>query len=133
MPIDIKYKLYDVKKVSTADVYQTFLYAYALSSETELANTGVIYPAAIARFGLRLRVTRTSGSSSTRIRGAGLDIPSILEVLAGPGLAALHAEILATVRAITGLSDGNSTCPVAEVATRSTIDAALVVKAPRGR
>ena len=31
MPIDIKYKLYDIKKVSTADVYQTFLYAYALS------------------------------------------------------------------------------------------------------
>ena len=84
----------------------------------------MIYPATVTRCGPRLRVTRTSSSGSgvARIRGAGLDIPSTLEALAGSDPAALHAQVLATVQAITGLSDGNSTSLVTEVGTGSTIN-----------
>src|SRR5206468_11348553 len=32
LPIDAKYKLYDERRLDTSDVYQTFLYAYALGA-----------------------------------------------------------------------------------------------------
>lgn len=33
-PVDIKYKLYDTKKLSTADIYQAFMYAFASATNT---------------------------------------------------------------------------------------------------
>ncbi|WP_128108343.1 McrC family protein [Mycolicibacterium elephantis] len=44
IPIDVKYKLYDLKKFSAADIYQLFLYAYALGADAIERIAGLIYP-----------------------------------------------------------------------------------------
>ena len=62
VPIDIKYKLYSTKKFSPADMYQTFLYAYALSTDAEHARAGLIYPSTRMTDGPGLRVNRAAGT-----------------------------------------------------------------------
>lgn len=102
VPIDIKYKLYSTKKFSPADIYQTFLYAYALSTDAESPRAGLIYPATRMIEGPELRVNRAAGSGLAHIRGFGLDVPSALDALGGAHERALRANIVSAIRAITG-------------------------------
>ena len=43
LPYDCKYKLCENKKLSTSDIYQTFLYAYSLGDPGN-PRAGIIYP-----------------------------------------------------------------------------------------
>jgi 5-methylcytosine-specific restriction enzyme subunit McrC len=94
VPLDVKYKLYDTKKVAVGDIYQTFLYAFALG-KGELHRSGIIFPATSAVSGPTLSVRQLHGPTSARIAVLGLDIPKTLHDLHGPG----RADLLATTRA----------------------------------
>ncbi len=102
VPIDIKYKLYDRKKFSPADIYQTFLYAYALSTDAEYPRAGLIYPATRLVEGPGLRVNRAAGSGLAHICGAGLDVPFALDAIGSADEKALRANIVSAIRTITG-------------------------------
>jgi 5-methylcytosine-specific restriction enzyme subunit McrC len=103
VPIDIKYKLYETRKFSTGDIYQMFLYAYAIGNDTSIVTAGLIYPSATATSGPELQIKPAVGSTIARIRGVGLDVPSALDSLTGLAADSLHAAVLTVVREITGL------------------------------
>jgi 5-methylcytosine-specific restriction enzyme subunit McrC len=103
VPIDLKYKLYDTKKYSSADIYQLFLYAYTIGGETSSRAAGLIYPTTKATFGRGLRIQPAAGAASARIRGAGLNVPKVLNSLCGAAADTLHASVLEMILQITGL------------------------------
>ena len=84
VPIDAKYKLYDERGLDQGDIYQTFLYAFALG---KTASDGVptsllLYPATAEQPGsTRLRVRRLSGGAGAEIVGIGLPVASLLKEL----------------------------------------------------
>jgi 5-methylcytosine-specific restriction enzyme subunit McrC len=80
VPIDVKYKLYDSKKLSVGDIYQTFLYAFALG-RGGLHRCGIIFPATATINGPTLSVRQLDGPTSAKIAALGLDIPRTLEEL----------------------------------------------------
>ena len=87
--IDAKYKLYDERGFDQSDIYQTFLYAFALGAT---ASSGVptsllLYPATAKQpASTRLRIRRLSGGAGAEILGLGLPVASLLEELtAGSG------------------------------------------------
>ena len=105
VPIDIKYKLYDERKFSSTDIYQTLTYAYALGDEG-LRRAGVVYPAQRQVPGPSLIVKPLKGPASAQIRGAGLDVPALLSGLGGPGRTAVLDEVRATIERIVGADAG---------------------------
>ena len=80
VPLDVKYKLYNDKKLAAGDIYQTFLYAFALG-RGELHRAGIIFPATSIISGPTLSVRQLDGPTSARIAVLGLDIPQILDDL----------------------------------------------------
>ena len=102
MPIDIKYKPYDVKKISTGDLYQSFLYAYALGDDPTERRAGILYPAVSDTAVQRLSIKPLSGPTAARIAGAGIDVPAALDALGGPE----HASLLGEVRKVIGVLTG---------------------------
>lgn len=83
VPIDIKYKIYQDRKISNADVYQAFTYAYALARERTDRRAGILYPATHAMEGPTLSV-RSVGHGQllgARLAGAGMDVPGALDAL----------------------------------------------------
>jgi len=87
LAVDAKYKLYDQKKIASADVYQAFLYAYALSKGTDhhteaparLPTSILIYPSATsATQQLALEVRPLQAPPGARILALGLSIPAAL-------------------------------------------------------
>ncbi|PND55340.1 hypothetical protein CRM90_22960 [Mycobacterium sp. ENV421] len=103
VPVDVKYKLYGQKKISTSDVYQLFLYAYALGDDSTLPVAGVIYPSIRTTSGPHLMVKPRAGSPGARIRGFGLDVPSALLALNSPAEPQLYVDVTMHVREITGI------------------------------
>lgn len=77
VPFDCKYKLYENKKISTADVYQTFMYAYALG-DTANPRAGIIYPSSSPGIKPRLGVSRIDGPAQAEISGIAIDLVEIL-------------------------------------------------------
>ena len=78
--IDAKYKLYDERRLSTGDIFQNFLYAYAFASnEPDHPPMAVlIYPSTVGSNGvLRLNVRR-SGLAVAEVFALGISIPSAL-------------------------------------------------------
>lgn len=114
VPIDVKYKLYDAKKVSSADIYQSFVYAYAVGGESGSPRAGLVYPATTATSAPALVIKPLAGAMPARIRGAGIDVPAALDAIGTPGEAALHAQIRATIRDLTGLDGSPSPCDHAQ-------------------
>jgi 5-methylcytosine-specific restriction enzyme subunit McrC len=95
VPIDVKYKTYEEKKVSTADIYQTFLYAYALASNEHDRRAGVLFPSTgVAQH--RLSISPLSGPASARIVARGIDVPVTLDALTSPE----RTELLHAVREV---------------------------------
>jgi len=101
-PIDIKYKLYDNFTLSTADIYQAFTYALALSGGGVDARAGIIYPGARTAITNRLDINPSASPTPARITAASLGIEEILdEVQIGAPLgASLQRGIIAAIRAI---------------------------------
>lgn len=82
--VDAKYKLYDEKKLSPADVYQTFLYAFAYGQHggSRLPRAVVLYPASTSSSQpVRLAVGRSDGPASAEILAMGISIPAALAEL----------------------------------------------------
>lgn len=102
VPIDVKYKLYADKKVSTGDIYQLFLYAYALARDDSLRRAGILYPSTSPVDGPALSIRPLVGPPGARIAGAGLDVAQVLELLNGVGRSQVYEATLNVVRQITG-------------------------------
>lgn len=102
VPIDVKYKLYDSRKVAVGDIYQTFLYAFALG-KGELHRSGIIFPASSTVTGPTLSVRQLEGPISAKIAVLGLDIPKTLDLLQGPDRPRLLATTRAAVEQLAGL------------------------------
>jgi 5-methylcytosine-specific restriction enzyme subunit McrC len=104
VPVDVKYKLYDdSKKVSTADIYQLFVYAYAVGAQTDSARAALIYPAVSPVSGPALYVKPLANATPARIRGAGIDVSGALEAVNSPAESLLHAQVYAIIQEITGM------------------------------
>ena len=114
IPIDIKYKLYDAKKLSTGDIYQTFMYAFALGSRDAERRAGLVYPADSSRSGPALSVRPVDGPIAARITGAGLDVPAALDAL-GNGIERAHVmqQVRQLVASIAGLNQLDLKAPSA--------------------
>ena len=103
VPIDIKYKLYDRKKVSTGDIYQLFLYAYALGADNAHRQAGLIYPAAKAESGPVLSIKPFAAPTAARILGEGLDVTAALKAIGSNDTAQLYRDVRLIIERVTGL------------------------------
>ena len=82
--IDAKYKLYDERGFDPGDIYQTFLYAYALGAAAPDAvpTSLLLYPATAEEpRNTRLRIHRLPGGAGAEIVGIGLPVASFLKEL----------------------------------------------------
>lgn len=105
VPIDVKYKLYDTKKLAPADIYQTFMYAFALG-KGGTQRAGVIFPASSTVSGPTLSIRPVAAVSTTaaKIMAAGLDVPRALDDLDGPARSGLLADVRSLVEHLTGFT-----------------------------
>lgn len=90
LAVDAKYKLYDRRKLSTADVYQSFLYAYAFGrargGRESVPSALIIYPSdAGAPKSVRLRIRRGDDLTGAEIRAVGISISECLNEIRGGG------------------------------------------------
>jgi len=104
VPVDVKYKKYDERKIASGDVYQTFLYAYALAEDPRLRRAGILYPSTGGAGGARLSIAPLSGATAARIVAAGIDVPESLDALDGAGRPELLDEVRRIVGRLTALS-----------------------------
>lgn len=111
VPLDVKYKLYDSKRVAVGDIYQTFLYAFALG-KGGLHRSGIIFPATSAVSGPTLSVRQLDGPTSAKIDLLGLDIPKTLDDLQGPSRPALLANTRAAIEQLAGLGSSGHAAAV---------------------
>jgi 5-methylcytosine-specific restriction enzyme subunit McrC len=85
LPVDAKYKLYDVRRLDPADVYQAFFYAYAYHrpgvDDSAAPSALVVYPSSEAGTRVALRVRSEGGATTARIRAIGVDIPAALRAI----------------------------------------------------
>jgi 5-methylcytosine-specific restriction enzyme subunit McrC len=86
LAIDAKYKLYDERKLSSSDVYQSFLYAYAYGAAggPALPAALLVYPSSSrSSRAVRLRVRSAQALAAAEILALGLSIPDVLAELTG--------------------------------------------------
>lgn len=105
VPLDVKYKRYDLRKVATADIYQTFLYAYALGTDAT-RRAAIIHPATGNGTLASLSVHSTTGILGARIGVVGIDVPALLVALgASPEeRAAALVTVANTLRVVCGFA-----------------------------
>ncbi|MFB7514330.1 McrC family protein [Streptomyces sp. NPDC056144] len=92
LPVDLKYKLYDRRKLSTQDLYQAFLYAHALSEEP--ARCVLVHPGEAGVSGAAVSVRGPGGGVSALVRAVPVDLRAVLDGLAGPEPSAAPARLL---------------------------------------
>lgn len=81
LPVDAKYKRYDEKKMSSSDIYQTFVYAYAFGQQHAVLPTSlVLFPSSVPEASqTRLHVRHSGGkTTSAQVRAVPIHIPSAL-------------------------------------------------------
>ncbi|WP_318207633.1 5-methylcytosine restriction system specificity protein McrC [Streptomyces sp. SJL17-1] len=83
LPVDVKYKLYDQRKLSTQDLYQAFLYAHALSGGAP-GRCSLVHPGDAGSAGATVSVRGADGAVSAVVRAVPLDLREVLGGLAGP-------------------------------------------------
>ena len=87
LAIDAKYKLYDERKISSADVYQSFLYAYAYGEtvgEKSPPAALILYPSSASLTqSVRLHVRSAKKLAGAEISALGLSIPVCLDEVEG--------------------------------------------------
>ena len=100
VPLDAKYKLYDERKLSSDDIYQCFLYAYAYGGTgvESVPRAVLVYPSlGGSQEPLRLRVQSAQKVAGAEILALGIHIPTALkearERRGGPGAATLLEAI----------------------------------------
>jgi 5-methylcytosine-specific restriction enzyme subunit McrC len=79
--VDAKYKLYDLRKLDSGDVYQSFLYAYAFSGARVEAVPAalLLYPSSTrSSQSVRLRVRSAQATADAEIVALGFSIPAAL-------------------------------------------------------
>jgi 5-methylcytosine-specific restriction enzyme subunit McrC len=84
--LDAKYKLYDQKKLNPADIYQAFVYGFALSPAASSAPpvSFVLYPASTAAIPVvRLQVRKIAGEPGGQLVALGVHIPTALDEAEG--------------------------------------------------
>ena len=82
LTIDSKYKLYDAKKISSADIYQSFLYAfgYQCQSAERVPKSTLIFPASNTGSGvLDLAIRGPNRKGLAQVSVFGLSIPGIID------------------------------------------------------
>lgn len=99
VPLDVKYKTYELKKVSTADIYQTFMYAYAFGTEDRRA--GILFPSS-GRAGHALTISPVGGQPEAWVSAVGIDVPAALDALGGDGLPLLLRDVREAIGRIVG-------------------------------
>ncbi len=104
VPVDIKYKLYDAKKLASGDVYQLFTYAYALAGSVGHRRAGLIYAAHSPTSGPNLRITSKADVTPAQICATGLDVEAVLDQIAAGSITAVHDSVRCMVEELTGLS-----------------------------
>jgi 5-methylcytosine-specific restriction enzyme subunit McrC len=86
--IDAKYKRYDDRRLDEADIYQTFLYAYALGTAEvgRLPVSFLLYPTSSVRSDeVRLRVKSLNAGGGAEIVAVGIPITKVLaEITSSP-------------------------------------------------
>ncbi|MDY7103737.1 MAG: hypothetical protein S0880_21350 [Actinomycetota bacterium] len=104
IPADVKYKRYDTAKLSSGDIYQTFVYSYALTAADADPLALLIYPSERSAARPQLAIDTPHGRTA-RIVGLGLPVPAVLDALSTGG--AEKAEMLAGLRSqLLGLPGG---------------------------
>jgi 5-methylcytosine-specific restriction endonuclease McrBC regulatory subunit McrC len=99
LPVDAKYKLYDERTISSSDIYQTFLYAYAYGQSHMLSNALLLYPASATGGGqVRLHVRRSGGSMSAELLAVPIHIPTVLKDARLGNVAATGETMIAAVK-----------------------------------
>lgn len=84
-PVDIKYKLYADRKLSSGDLYQSFLYAWALGARPgteETAECHVVYASEDDVPARTVAIRASGGRSGARITAHALHVPAALDALA---------------------------------------------------
>ena len=106
VPIDVKYKTYQDRKISAGDVYQSFLYAYVLGRGRTERRAGLLYPATRTTDGpfLSIRSLDHHQVLGARIAGAGVDVPSALEALTSKKQPELFRRTRVMVERLIGIS-----------------------------
>jgi len=101
LPVDAKYKLYDERKLSPSDIYQTFMYAYAYGEQHRVFPTALIlYPATSAGAAQgRLHVRQSNGSITAEIRAVPIHLPTALKDARSGQIGATGEAVIAAVRA----------------------------------
>lgn len=118
VPIDVKYKLYDAaNKISSADIYQSFVYAYSLSTHEDDPRAGLIYPAVVSVSGPALRIKPLGVAKAARVRGAGIDVAAILDEIGTPAEESMRERIRTMICELTGLPESTEALVVDVVAT----------------
>ena len=98
--IDAKYKLYDERGFDQGDIYQTFLYAFALGATAlgGVPTSLLLYPATAEEpRSTRLRIRRLSGGVGAEIVGIGLPVAALLKELTASARETPLRDGLATV------------------------------------
>ena len=108
VPLDAKYKRYDLKKVNSGDIYQTFVYAYALGTTTR-RSAAIIHPTTEGGALGSLSVHSTAGNLGARITLIGIDVPAMLVALGGsPSERSASLETVAEIlRKVCGFTGGD--------------------------
>ncbi len=84
--VDAKYKLYDERKISPADVYQSFLYAFAYGGDgdTGLPASMLVYPSSEGATGaVNLRIRNARRVTSADVFAIALPVPDTIDELRG--------------------------------------------------
>ncbi|MGW2304682.1 McrC family protein [Streptomyces sp. NPDC001809] len=97
-PVDVKYKLYDQRKLSTQDLYQAFLYAHALSGDGP-GRCSLVHPGDGGDSGAVVSVRGPGGAVSAVVRAVPVDLRGVLDGLAGPAPRGVPARLFAEVMA----------------------------------
>ncbi|EDY57313.1 MULTISPECIES: hypothetical protein [Streptomyces] len=98
-PVDLKYKLYDSRKLSPSDLYQAFLYAHALARQPAGGppTCVLIHPGSGSATRGNIAVRRWDGTTSARVRSVSLHLPSVLGALGDAERASTLANLWAAV------------------------------------
>ncbi|HXG71103.1 MAG TPA: hypothetical protein VNJ04_10905, partial [Gemmatimonadaceae bacterium] len=99
LPMDAKYKNYDVDKLGAADVYQAAIYALTLSRGMRRPRCLLIYPAAPARRQQRVHV-KVDQETLAEIAAFGVAVPDLLDELAINTRGSESRSLLSAIRVV---------------------------------
>jgi 5-methylcytosine-specific restriction endonuclease McrBC regulatory subunit McrC len=92
--IDAKYKLYDQSKISNADIYQLFLYAFAYASENSQRCSVLIFPSE-SNEPIKHRLSIRCGDGSVGwVTGIGVHIPAVIDEIESNSESTIKQAIL---------------------------------------